>query len=604
MNESMEPPPPPSQPTAADTPATAPATAPASIATVTPPTNLGSKVGPSAGAEAGAEDDAKVNTPASQSSTDSDDSKTLVEFHSKQKDGIVVGEWKVTTKANEEANEADADEAKEVSEDKTTWENINANQQILAGPTPKPDIYKRYMTQSKAIDELAARGMTLEDISRLGAEANKLLGAETDHEESPQSAEQPHGHEQQEQKQMCSRRTAKTTETIVLVDSSSSSGDSGDSGDSEELPDPTDDAQIPVEGEGYQIIKTDPDEWLQKDTLFHFLHKSRIAELGNKTHKASMLMPFFSDNKTEKLYSGSVKRVFPYQFLRSHPDLAIEMDTMEKMLRPGYMSKGQYKWSVPLIANGLRKCWKWIQALDQSPYSTKGKLRENKTIKATRKYMESALKRIEVDVQEKHCAQYKGAAAGRSVRATIESLGRQPAFYIRNGTTVQDEIYEKLGKEWIKNWQPKVECPFCEHKYLVFANDPNLINAENARLKNEFSLALAKYNSLTKAQREKQGVTKPKVPDYPEVYYACMCCVNNCSNFVTGDGCRNCEHMAEAKMPIPYDHQQAKCTCPICQCPCNKYFARSKLVLLTNKMRQLRLEEGVEKKATARTQSK
>ena len=136
----------------------------------------------------------------------------------------------------------------------------------------------------------------------------------------------------------------------------------------------------------------------------------------------------------------------------------------------------------------------------------------------------------------------------------------------------------------------------------MFELDPSEVSKATTKMRAEFEKAMARYNSLTK--KGKEGLTKPAMPTYPQVHYICMCSFNKCRNLKTGEGCINCEVTVAAGMEVPYSYAEAKCMCPVCSCPCNKYFPKSKRKDILVHVRMALLEEKATQKAAAKKQGK
>ena len=114
----------------------------------------------------------------------------------------------------------------------------------------------------------------------------------------------------------------------------------------------------------------------------------------------------------------------------------------------------------------------------------------------------------------------------------------------------------------------------CGHVMLVIVNDANDICKQN--------IIRVKQYEVHMLQSHRDGAnpkTEPKQPKGSrEEMLVCMCCVVQCTNKYTGDGCIVCEEFVKNspdKM-VPWDTNSAMCICGPCRCKCSVYFPRSK----------------------------
>ncbi len=240
--------------------------------------------------------------------------------------------------------------------------------------------------------------------------------------------------------------------------------------DDEENSEPQGDLDIPVEGESdgvavgakkddsipdVQITKPGPNDWMRNDELYHFF-KSRTKENGNAGFKRDLLMTI--------LDFGGIQLIFPRNFIQNHPKEVATMAELEEQLRSTLIRR-EKSWKVPFLATVFRNLAKWVRICDRLGYTRRRD--DPKPMKELRKYLEKCHARLRRNNIIDDIS-IGGKLNDRSTtRGLGKNIGQQPSHHLKNGTTVQHEMIDKLGDNWIKMIVAKFSCPWCGYQLVI-----------------------------------------------------------------------------------------------------------------------------------------
>ena len=268
----------------------------------------------------------------------------------------------------------------------------------------------------------------------------------------------------------------------------------------------------------FEIAEEGPNDWMKDDALYH-LFNTRWRENGTAKTKRLLFM--------KCLHKSSLQGLFPRSFIRSHPDFADEMNQLEGYLRNTMMHR-EKKWKVPFLATAMRNLAKWIEKCDASGHTKrKG---EPEALKAVRKYLQPCYNRLKSDASHNEMNSLCPAGTIRPTQRVARGLskvGLQPQRCIKNGTTIQNEMLEKLGQDWVKSIVGKFPCPYCDHNFVIYERDPADVSKETAELMFDYDTKLAQWMSQHGGNKGRKGgddniPKKPEKPTIPEVMYVCM----------------------------------------------------------------------------------
>ncbi len=236
--------------------------------------------------------------------------------------------------------------------------------------------------------------------------------------------------------------------------------------------------------------------------------------------------------------------MFPHNFIQqSHPKEADAMAELEVQLR-STLIKHEKSWRMSFLATAFRNLAEWVRICDRRVGIYQEGPRPKGYEGVFHKYLEKCYKRLCRNNIDDEISMKGDLNAGRSTtRGLGKNIGQQPSHHLKNGTTVQHEMLDTLGDDWIKKIVPKFSCPpWCGHQLVTTQRDPGEVASETKDKVYKYKIELAKWNSQYGTKKSDLTVPnkRPVKHVIPELIYVCMCTVNCCTHIVTGDGCVNC----------------------------------------------------------------